>query len=144
MLTINPSEVIWTLLGFLALYFLLKRFLYTPLIRLMDERNAKIQAGLDDEQGALDALSAQKERLEQGREESRGEARAILNEARRQDEQKHDERMRAAQDRARQTQAEAQQRADALCEQASARLHEQGEELASALAERFFSEGNKA
>ena len=144
MLTINPSEVIWTILGFFALYFLLKRFLYDPLIRLMDERNAKVQAGLDEEKAALDALQAQQERLKQGREESRGEARALLDRARQQDEQRHDERIREARSAAQQAGADAQSRADALYEQAEGRLREQREELASALAERLFSEGNKA
>ena len=144
MLTINPSEVIWTVLGFLALYFLLKRFLYGPIIRLMDERNAKIQAGLDDEKDALDEVQAQLRRLEQGKEECRGDARALLDEARKQDEQLHDERLRAARSAAQQAQEDARARADELCRLASDQLHEQGEELASALAERLLHEGNKA
>ena len=144
MLTINPSEVIWTILGFLALYFLLKRFLYGPLIRHMDERDAKIRAGLDDERDALDALDAQKAVLEQGRQESLGQARTILNEAGRQDEELHEQRLREAQSAAQQAETEAEARSEALCEQAAAQLREQGEELASALAEHFFKEGNKA
>ena len=44
MLSINPSELIWTILCFLALLFLLNRFLYQPLVRFMDERKARIDA----------------------------------------------------------------------------------------------------
>ena len=43
MLTVNPSEVIWTILCFLALYFVLKRFLFDPLVAFM-ERTVKIIA----------------------------------------------------------------------------------------------------
>ena len=55
MLSINPSELIWTILSFFALLFLLNRFLYKPLVRFMDERRARIDAGLNEEAAALSA-----------------------------------------------------------------------------------------
>ena len=49
MLSINISEVILTVLNFFLLYFLLKRFLYTPLIRFMDERQGRLPCRPADE-----------------------------------------------------------------------------------------------
>jgi len=144
MLTINPSEVIWTILGFLALYFLLRRFLYGPLIRHMDARNERIRAGLDEEKAAQGALEKQRELLAQARQESLAGAGEILREAGRQDERLHEQRLQAAHSAAQQAEADAEARAGELCEQAAVQLQEHGEELASALAERLFREGNRA
>ena len=69
MLSINPSELIWTVLGFLVLLFLLKRFLYDPLTRFMDERSARVQAGLDERRRMEDTLQANALRLDGVRDE---------------------------------------------------------------------------
>ena len=63
MLSINPSETIWTILCFLALLFLLDRFLYKPLVRFMDARKARIDAGLSEEKEAQAALDEDAVRL---------------------------------------------------------------------------------
>ena len=55
MLTINISEVFWTIVNFFLLYFLLKVCLYNPVISFMDARNARIKEGNDAEKAALDA-----------------------------------------------------------------------------------------
>ena len=44
MLSINISELIWTIINFFLLFFLLKRFLYDPIIRFTDARRARIDA----------------------------------------------------------------------------------------------------
>ena len=44
-MSINVSEVIWTVICFFALLFVLKKFLFGPLIKFMDERQARIDAG---------------------------------------------------------------------------------------------------
>ena len=43
MLSINFSELIWTIINFFLLFFLLKRFLFDPVGRHLDERQAKIE-----------------------------------------------------------------------------------------------------
>ena len=78
MLSINPSELIWTVLGFLVLLFLLKRFLYDPLTRFMDERSARVQAGLDERRRMEDTLQANALRLDGVREREEQEARSML------------------------------------------------------------------
>ena len=64
-MSINVSEVIWTIINFVVLYFLLNHFLYKPVRRFVEQRNAKIQAGLDEEAAAQKALDAQEQQLQQ-------------------------------------------------------------------------------
>ena len=42
-MTIQISLVIWTIIGFITLSFILNRFLFKPLLKVMDERNEKIK-----------------------------------------------------------------------------------------------------
>ena len=69
MLSINISELVLTAISFFLLFFLLKRFLYDPLLRFMDERNARIEEGLDAEKQALAAVQANEMLLEAKRKE---------------------------------------------------------------------------
>ena len=43
-MSINVSEIIWTVVCFFALLFVLKKFLFGPLVKFMDERQARIDA----------------------------------------------------------------------------------------------------
>ena len=58
MLSINISELIWTIINFFLLYFLLKRFLYKPICEHMDARQARIDAGLAKERDHPELLQA--------------------------------------------------------------------------------------
>lgn len=78
MLSINISEVIWTVINFFLLYFLLKKFLFTPIVKHMDERNAKVKQGFDAEKEALDAVAKHDEELSARMDESRAEARRLI------------------------------------------------------------------
>ena len=52
MLSINISELIWTVINFFLLFFLLRHFLYKPICEHMDARQARIDAGLEKEREA--------------------------------------------------------------------------------------------
>ncbi len=137
MLTINPSEVIWTVLGFLALYFLLKRFLYAPLIRLMDERAARVQAGRDELRRMNETLADNARRLDGEREQEQQEARALQERQRQEDDLRRAERYLQARTRAGEAEAEAKRRADQLRQSAAAELSQRRETLGVSLAERL-------
>lgn len=96
MLTLNLSELILTVINFFVLLFLLKRFLYGPLIAFMDQRNARIQAALEQERTAAAALNEEVVRCEQRRKESRETARRIVHDAQAADERRHSERVMEA------------------------------------------------
>lgn len=78
MLSINISEVIWTVINFFLLYFLLKKFLFNPIVEHMDKRNEKVKQGFDAEKEALDALAKHDEELSARMDESRAEARRLI------------------------------------------------------------------
>ena len=92
MLTLNLSELVLTILNFFVLLFLLKRFLYQPLIAFMDQRNAWIQAALEQEQTAEAALKEEVARCEQRRKESYEAAKQMVRDAQAEDERRHSER----------------------------------------------------
>ena len=74
MLSIDVKVLIWTVVCFVTLMLLLDRFLFKPLLSLMDRRNAKINA----RKQALAAAEAEREEKLRLRKEAEAEA---INEA---------------------------------------------------------------
>lgn len=142
MLSINPSEVIWTILSFLALYFLLRHFLYDPLIRFMDDRRARIDAGLEEERSARAALDEEDRLLVERREESLQQARLRLAEEKSAGEQRRSEAQSHARAAAGQAAEQGREEARQLREKTERSLAERREELADYLAQRLLNEGN--
>lgn len=85
-MSINISEVIWTVICFFALLFVLKTFLFGPLIRHMDERQRRIDAGLAEARRADEAKSRARQMAEESWRQRSEEAHAAVNEGRMQDE----------------------------------------------------------
>ena len=142
MLSINPSEVIWTILCFLALLFLLNQFLYKPLVRFMDERKARIDEGLDEESAVRAALEEDARGLEQEREETLQEARRELLAEKSRNEDRHAEAIRAAKQTAAESFEQGKSDADALRSQASHEMEQRRDELAERVARRLLDAGN--
>ncbi len=53
-MTIQISLVIWTVIGFVTLSLILNKFLFKPLLNLMDTRNEKIRKAEAERQAAID------------------------------------------------------------------------------------------
>lgn len=62
-LQISVPELIWTVICFFLLMFLLDKLLYKPIFKVMDARNAKIAAGLDEGRAAQNAMTENDGRL---------------------------------------------------------------------------------
>ena len=103
MLSINPSELIWTIINFFLLFFLLRHFLYKPICEHMDARQARIDAGLRKEQEAKDALAAEQRRADEEKQAAREEARALLQQAQTQAQQESAQTLRDARRQNRET-----------------------------------------
>ena len=138
-MSINVSELIWTIVNFFLLYFLLKHFLYTPVLRFLDARQARLDEALKEEAEARAAAEEVDRGIEEQKQLRRAEAAEILAEARRED----DALSRASL-------AEAKEAAARALEDANAALVSEGEseraalasdtrELASELAERLLN-----
>ena len=144
MLSINISELIWTIINFFLLYFLLKKFLYTPLIRFMDERKARMDAGSEAMKEAEAQLSEKNAELETLRLASLSEAQGILDAARAEDEQlraEANERLRVERETSRKRGME---ELDRLRETSEAELDAETTELAGLLVDRLLSKDSKS
>ena len=144
MLTVNPSEVIWTILCFLALYFVLKRFLFDPLVAFMDARDAAVQSGLDEESAARALVDEEQRGVEAAREESLRKARALLNDQKTADEQHRTDAIAAAHRRAAELEQESKEQAETLSQQSREALAAQSAALTRVLADRLLEAGNLA
>lgn len=141
MLSINVSELIWTIVNFFLLYFLLKRFLYTPVVRFLDARQARLDEAEKKEAEARAAADEIDRQIEGQKALRREEAAAILSEA-----------QKADAEQSRQFFAEAKEAAARALEDANASLRAEQEreratlasdtpELAAMLAERLLDGG---
>lgn len=63
-MTIQISLVIWTIIGFVVLSLILNRFLFKPLLKVMDDRNEKIKAGEEQRRKELERRENTRKALE--------------------------------------------------------------------------------
>lgn len=63
-MTIQISLVIWTIIGFVVLSLILNRFLFKPLLKVMDDRNEKIKAGEEQRRIELERREKTRKALE--------------------------------------------------------------------------------
>ena len=63
-MTIQISLVIWTIIGFVVLSLILNRFLFRPLLKVMDDRNEKIKAGEEKRRTELEHQEKVRKALE--------------------------------------------------------------------------------
>ena len=81
-LEISVPVLLWTIINFFILMFLLNKFLFKPIIKVMDQRRAKIEEGLKAGEDANKAMEENEKKLEEELAASAGEARQIIAEAR--------------------------------------------------------------
>ena len=66
-MSINVSELIWTVICFLVLLLVLKKLLYDPIIRFTDARNGRVKESMDAGKAAHDALEENEREIQIGR-----------------------------------------------------------------------------
>ncbi len=140
MLSINISELIWTIINFFLLYFVLKRFLFGPVGKLLDERQAKIDAGLNEEKEAQATVRENWDRIAADKAESRLAANRILSEAEAEDEQHRLEQLKAARSQAAGDLREGEARLEKQNEQEEALLRQSSGELSALLSARILGQ----
>ena len=137
MLSINISELIWTIINFFLLYFVLRRFLFDPVGKLLDERQAKIDAGKTAQQEAQKAVQANRERLAEEKAASREEAAHLIAVAETEGEQLRADALREAKSRAKDALREGKAQLDVQNTQEEALLAEKSDELTALLTARI-------
>ena len=134
MLSINVSELIWTVVNFFLLYFLLKRFLFTPLGRFLDARQARLDEALKQEADARAAADEVDRRIEEQRELRRAEAAELISESQRADDERSRQAFAEAKEEAARALSDAQERLRAEQERERAALADETPALAALLA----------
>lgn len=137
MLSINFSELFWGIFNFFLLLFLLNRFLYKPLIKFMDDRKARIDAGLDEEKKALEEEQANNDGIEAALDEKRVEAKSIIEKAGAENKASHSQAISEARSDAEKTVIDARENAAKVEKQLEERVKQQSQELARLLADKL-------
>jgi F-type H+-transporting ATPase subunit b len=78
----SPGLAIWTILTFLLLLFLLKKYAWGPLLKALEERRAAIEKSVDDARKATAALQQMQEESARQLAQARSEASAIVTRSR--------------------------------------------------------------
>ena len=85
-MSINVSELMWTILCFFVLLFVLKKLLIDPLLYVMDARNANVAEGLEAGRQAQLAREENDEALQQAKKDAAQQANVLVQEAKSADE----------------------------------------------------------
>ena len=134
------SEIIWTVINFFLLLFLLKRFLYNPIIRFTEERQARMDAKLAEEKEAQTKVAENDERILGEKAKSREEAKQILARSADELEKSHTEAMSQARAASGKLLKDGQAGLAAQKEKTAEKLREATPELAALLAKRLLNE----
>jgi F-type H+-transporting ATPase subunit b len=138
-LGINARDFIWHTINFLILLFLLSKFLYRPIVGMLDERSRRIQESLE----AAERAQADVARADREREEllatTRREIGEMMAQAQGAAERIQSEARTTAQQEAQRIVETARQEADAERAQAMAELRREVASLAVSAAERVIS-----
>lgn len=81
-LEICTADFLWTIVSFFLFMFLLNKILFKPVLKLMDERKARIDADLEKGKQARAALKENEAQLAQELAQTGADARGVINSAR--------------------------------------------------------------
>lgn len=138
-MSINVSEVIWTIICFFALLFVLKKFLFDPLIRFMEQRQAAIDQGLERGRDAQRKKDENDAALREKWRERSVEAKQLLAEGKMADDRERAWVLESTQKETNKALQEANQRIEQERRQVCADAQEQLPQLVSILAQQLLS-----
>lgn len=138
-MSINVSEVIWTIVCFFALLFVLKKFLFDPLIRFMEQRQAAIDQGLEKGRDAQRKKDENDAALREKWRERSVEAKQLLAEGKTADDRERAWVLESTQKETNKALQEANQRIEQERRQVCADAQEQLPQLVSMLAQQLLS-----
>ncbi len=138
-MSINVSEVIWTIVCFFALLFVLKKFLFDPLIRFMEQRQAAIDQGLERGRDAQRKKDENDAALREKWKERSVEVKQLLAEGKTADDRERAWVLESTQKETNKALQEANQRIEQERRQVCADAQEQLPQLVSILAQQLLS-----
>jgi len=129
-LSIDPAVLLLQIVGFVILYLLLRRFLFRPLLGVMEQREQEIEAGLKRGEEAARQLARIDEERERVIAQSREEGREQVRQAVRDGEQARERLLKEARDDVQQLHARARDSLKLEREEAMLELRRQVVDLA--------------
>ena len=84
LISVVPGLMVWTIIAFGITFFVLRRFAFGPIQKLIDERRDRIREALDEADKARQEARELRELTKAEREEAKAERERILDESRRQ------------------------------------------------------------
>ena len=139
-LGINMGFLLAQIINFLIIFFLLRAFLWKPLVNMIDSRSAKIQKGLEDAAAAANARRNAEAEAEKIQAQARAEAARAVEEARSRGEEVGRSVETEARTEAERIRAEARARANDERDRQLADLRGQVAAIGVAVAERLIGE----
>jgi F-type H+-transporting ATPase subunit b len=82
LIQVTPGLMIWTIVAFLITLFVLKRYAFGPIQKMIDERRDQIRRSIEEADNARDEARSLLEEHKQLMQEARGQAEQIIAEAR--------------------------------------------------------------
>jgi F-type H+-transporting ATPase subunit b len=141
--SINFSEVIWTIICFFALLFVLKKLFFGPLIRNMDARRSRIEAGEEEIRRTEEARERARREADEQWEERNREARHMLNEGMARDDKIRSEALEETHRRAVESLEDAKRETEREEDLTREIVSRRGDELARELADRLLGGGEE-
>lgn len=84
LISVVPGLMVWTLIAFGLTFFILRRYAFGPIQKLIDERRDRIREALDEADKARQEARELRELTQSEREEAKAERERILEDSRRQ------------------------------------------------------------
>lgn len=130
MLNINPWDILWTVINLLVFFLLLRKFLFKPVTKIMDERQAKIQEDIETAEKTLAEADSTKAQLDERLAKADDEADKIIANAKKRAEKQGEDIVANAEEEAAELLAGARKTIEREREQAVENAREEIAELA--------------
>lgn len=142
-MSINVSEVIWTVICFFVLLFVLKKLLFTPLITFMEDRKARVDAALAEKRAAEQQQQESNNALQDSWKARSDEAKQLVAEGGKSDDKDRAAVLQQAQEQAAQAQSDARGRIEQEAAAVQQQANEQMDELVTVLAQQLLQDESK-
>ena len=146
---LDPGLFVWTILTFLLLLFVLAKFAWKPLLKMLNDREELIRSSLEDAEKAKEKLEKLNAEGEAIINQARSEAQSILSEGKAAVSKLKDETLDVAKGQAKQIASEAEKQINIEKDKAIAEIKSEVVNLSMSIAEKLINknispEDNKA
>ena len=139
MMSIN-STLFWTIVNFFVLIYLLQRYLYKTLLKIIDQRLAKIQADLDQAAEEKERAAELTERYQTRIGLAREKAQEIISEAEKRGNEQREEIVAEARQEAKRIKERATEEIKQAKRQALSQLRDEVSKISLLIAQKFLQE----